>query len=107
MLPRFFVPPDAGGTLLARRSPARPPIPGQLTLDDWERTLSEETPSRGDGRVRPCVAAPGSRVRRPVGRAADRRHPVATELLETPGALLTRSHLRELGLEDRKSVGEG
>jgi hypothetical protein len=26
---------------------------------------------------------------------------VATELLETPGALLTRSHLRELGLERR------
>lgn len=27
--------------------------------------------------------------------------PTATELLETPGALLTRSHLRELGLERR------
>jgi hypothetical protein len=26
---------------------------------------------------------------------------VATELLETPGALLTRTHLRELGLERR------
>lgn len=32
---------------------------------------------------------------------AARRHPVATELLETPGALLTRTHLRELGLERR------
>jgi hypothetical protein len=27
--------------------------------------------------------------------------PTATELLETPGALLSRSHLRELGLERR------
>ena len=27
--------------------------------------------------------------------------PTATELLETPGALLTRTHLRELGLERR------
>ena len=27
--------------------------------------------------------------------------PAATALLETPGALLTRSHLRELGLERR------
>jgi hypothetical protein len=27
--------------------------------------------------------------------------PSAVELLETPGALLTRSHLRELGLERR------
>jgi hypothetical protein len=27
--------------------------------------------------------------------------PSATQLLETPGALLTRSHLRELGLERR------
>lgn len=27
--------------------------------------------------------------------------PSTTELLETPGALLTRSHLRELGLERR------
>ncbi len=30
-----------------------------------------------------------------------RHHPVATELLETPVALLTRTHLRELGLERR------
>jgi hypothetical protein len=27
--------------------------------------------------------------------------PSATQLLETPGSLLTRSHLRELGLERR------
>ena len=30
-----------------------------------------------------------------------RHHPVAKELLQTPGALLTRTHLRELGLERR------
>lgn len=29
------------------------------------------------------------------------RHPTAAELLRTPGALLTRSHLRDLGLERR------
>lgn len=34
-------------------------------------------------------------------RCADRRHPAATELLTTPGALLNRTHLRELGLERR------
>lgn len=30
-----------------------------------------------------------------------RRHPPVRELLRTPGALLNRSHLRELGLERR------
>jgi hypothetical protein len=30
-----------------------------------------------------------------------RHHPAPNELLETPGALLTRTHLRELGLERR------
>jgi hypothetical protein len=29
------------------------------------------------------------------------RRPTAAELLETPGALLSRTHLRELGLERR------
>ncbi|MBA2372137.1 MAG: hypothetical protein H0V71_10905 [Chloroflexi bacterium] len=32
---------------------------------------------------------------------APRRKPTAAELLDTAGALLTRSHLRELGLERR------
>jgi hypothetical protein len=43
-----------------------------------------------------------------LGRSADvaaeqaaPHHPVATSLLEMPGALLTRTHLRELGLERR------
>jgi hypothetical protein len=34
-------------------------------------------------------------------RVAGERRSAATELLETPGALLTRSHLRQLGLERR------
>jgi hypothetical protein len=34
-------------------------------------------------------------------RAGERARPSASELLETPGAFLTRSHLRELGLERR------
>ena len=34
-------------------------------------------------------------------RGAARRHRAATDLLTTPGALLNRSHLRELGLERR------
>jgi hypothetical protein len=34
-------------------------------------------------------------------RVADERRSAAAALLETPGALLTRSHLRELGLERR------
>jgi hypothetical protein len=35
------------------------------------------------------------------GRQAGPRRPTIAELLETPGALLTRSHLRALGLERR------
>jgi hypothetical protein len=35
------------------------------------------------------------------GRAGRLNRATAAELLETPGALLTRSHLRELGLERR------
>lgn len=46
--------------------------------------LGQGSPSNGSAR-------PKSTVRRPP----------AAELLETPGALLTRSHLRELGLERR------
>jgi hypothetical protein len=48
---------------------------------------------------------------RPVGRQssrqrsddqhAEQRRPTIAELLETPGAMLTRSHLRALGLERR------
>lgn len=52
----------------------------------------ETRPSRIPSPVRPVVAA---RV------AAFGQRPAAAHLLETPGALLTRSDLRELGLERR------
>jgi hypothetical protein len=38
---------------------------------------------------------------RHTARPSTHRHPTARELLTTPGALLNRSHLRELGLERR------
>jgi hypothetical protein len=47
----------------------------------------------------PLRPAPNPRA---VGdRTTDGRKPTPAELLETPGALLTRSHLRGLGLERR------
>jgi hypothetical protein len=48
-------------------------------------------------------AASGARGRFVEGAAqpTSRDHPAAAELLETAGALLTRTHLRELGLERR------
>jgi hypothetical protein len=75
----------------------------QLTLDDWAGVLTEAprieaaTPAgtSENGHQEPTTCADDS-----VERAA-RHHPVATDLLKTPGALLTRTHLRELGLERR------
>lgn len=61
----------------------------QLTLDDWAGVLAATRGAR---------TAPDEPSRRDVPAG---RHPLATDLLETPGALLTRSHLRELGLERR------
>lgn len=86
---------------MARARPARTPAPGQLTLDDWAEMLSAgqdapKTPPDEAGTAR--ARATSADV------AADqttRHHPAATELLEMPGALLTRTHLRELGLERR------
>jgi hypothetical protein len=63
--------------------------PGQLSLDDWVETLEASHEQ----------AAP-ARDREPTP-AASRGHQPARELLETPGALLSRTHLRELGLERR------
>lgn len=56
--------------------------------------------------LRPEAPAPaparGQKQRpRPEHDAAARRHHAAAELLATPGALLNRTHLRELGLERR------
>lgn len=68
--------------------------PEQLTLDDWAATAvaasRNDSPRRIDHVRHKESSAP---------RAA--RHQHAAELFETPGALLTRTHLRELGLERR------
>lgn len=53
---------------------------------------------------RPETSTPAKGERqssRPERDAVARRHRAAAELLATPGALLNRTHLRELGLERR------
>ena len=50
--------------------------------------------------MRTAHAEPGGRAGAEAEQSTS-HHPAATELLETPGALLTRTHLRELGLERR------
>lgn len=90
---------------MARARPARTPTPGQLTLDDWAEMLSasQDSPETASGEatiIEPLDRARGTSADAAAEHAA-RHHPVATELLETPGALLTRTHLRELGLERR------
>lgn len=83
---------------MARARPARIAAPGQLTLDDWAEVLSAtpETPqTAGDKGPAAQAAAAEAAAQQPT------RHPAAPELLEKPGALLTRTHLRELGLERR------
>jgi len=63
--------------------------PDQLSLDDWVKTLeASPEPAAVEHHKTPAPVAP-------------RGHLSAKELLETPGALLTRTHLRELGLERR------
>lgn len=47
------------------------------------------------------MSQPRSHQKRNGRAAGDTRRPSAAQLLTTPGALLTRSHLRELGLERR------
>lgn len=80
----------------------------QLTLEDWANVRraipgSTERPVRGCGSH--GVAAPVNgdtpSSRTETGGNGTPHRPSATELLETPGALLTRSDLRELGLERR------
>lgn len=71
----------------------------QLTLDEWADAL-ETIPA--PTRTRPRGSMNGdSHSRAEAQSVATSHRPSATELLETPGALLTRSHLRELGLERR------
>lgn len=99
---------------MARTRPARTPTPGQLTLEDWAEMLSASpdapkapggAATNGDGVASVRVAdtddeLPSTCAEDALGPAV-RHAPVATELLVTPGALLTRTHLRELGLERR------
>jgi hypothetical protein len=86
---------------MARARPARTTTPGQLTLDDWVEMLgaSHDSPEVPSGEA----ATAGAQATSANGAAEQttRHHPAATELLEMPGALLTRTHLRELGLERR------
>jgi hypothetical protein len=81
----------------------------QLTLEDWEERMRAVTEPEATA---PRRATSGEVVRaanvrgdgtssRPEASGPAPHRPSATELLETPGALLTRSHLRELGLERR------
>jgi hypothetical protein len=78
----------------------------QLTLDDWAGRLQAIRESAATlPRDQVITPASAKSEDRPSSRAeasgATSQRPSAAELLETPGALLTRSHLRELGLERR------
>jgi hypothetical protein len=91
---------------LARSRPGDKAISRQLTLDDWDEMLnaSAEAP-KAPPHVATNVdasasAGPAEKANAAAGASA-RHHSAAPELLETPGALLTRTHLRELGLERR------
>lgn len=67
---------------------ARKTLPDQLTLDEWAGVLAASCEE-------PATPSEPARADAPA------RRPFATALLQTPGALLTRTHLRELGLERR------
>lgn len=78
----------------------------QLTLDDWAEMLNARRKPRDaaqrdelSGETLASVG-PADEARSAQATFAT-RHPAATELLKKPGALLTRTHLRELGLERR------
>jgi hypothetical protein len=95
---------------MARAQPEPASAPRQLTLDDWAAEVESTTHVAPDKRCEEKTH---------VGADADEKHPqrdtrseaavdaetrhhaAATGLLKTPGALLTRTHLRELGLERR------
>lgn len=65
---------------------------GQLSLDEWAETVTSTSEASERARHPSSDAAAGQ---------GTRHQPAARELLEMPGALLTRTHLRELGLERR------
>jgi hypothetical protein len=84
--------------------------PRQLTLDDWAAEIASANHAASEKRCEEATqvgAGAEEKHREQDTRAVAavdaeaRHHAVATELLETPGALLTRTHLRELGLERR------
>jgi hypothetical protein len=95
---------------MARAHPEPTSAPRQLTLDDWAAEVASESHAASEKRSQEVThvgTATEENHRKwdalPVqaAHAEARHHAVATELLETPGALLTRTHLRELGLERR------
>lgn len=69
--------------------------PEQLNIEAAHSSLQQGAP---DGTVTEVRAAGAQNTNR--GSRSSRR-PAAADLLETNGALLTRSHLRDLGLERR------
>jgi len=95
---------------MARAHPESTSAPRQLTLDDWAAEVASASHAASEKRCAEAahvgaVAEEKHRERDTRAKAAvdaqARHRAVATELVETPGALLTRTHLRELGLERR------
>lgn len=95
---------------MARAHPEPTSAPRQLTLDDWAAEVARTSHAASENRRAEAahIDAPAEQNRperdartEAAVDAEARHHAVATELLETPGALLTRTHLRELGLERR------
>lgn len=72
--------------------------PHQLSLDHWANEQSTKRPEH-----KRVVAHAGNRPDRPAAQAngASQHHPAVADLLSTPEALLTRTDLRQLGLERR------
>jgi hypothetical protein len=96
------------------RRPSEDESGRQLTLDEWANMVeaeheSAEDPQRAESSLdAPPSAAPAEAndgaPAADAGTMADgttRQRPAATDLLETPEALLTRTDLRTLGLERR------
>jgi hypothetical protein len=83
----------------ARMHPINGSTPAQLTLDDWAQMLSAD---REQARTSPPERTESkSRIPASVLALESATPPVPTDLLERPDALLTRTRLRELGLERR------
>ena len=95
---------------MARAHPESTSALRQLTLDDWAAEVASANHATSERRCAEAahvgVVAEEKHPERDTRAVAAvdveaRHHAAATELLETPGALLTRTHLRELGLERR------